>query len=180
MPHDAKAIANYFLQKAWEEGQDIDPMKVQKLVYFAHGWYLAIYDEALINSRIQAWEYGPVLPTLYEEFKAYGRGPIRELAMDVEFTRTQDGKLEVRTHVHDLRDNAGSEQLVTLRRFLDRIWEVYGQYSAVQLSNMTHVPEGPWAQVTESSWLPDGKLPKGLPINNQTIRPYFASLRAQG
>ena len=36
----AKAVANYFLEKAEQEGKPITPLQIQKLVYIAYGWYL--------------------------------------------------------------------------------------------------------------------------------------------
>jgi uncharacterized phage-associated protein len=44
MPYDPKAIANYFLTLAADHDQTLDPMMIQKSVYFAHGWHLAILD----------------------------------------------------------------------------------------------------------------------------------------
>ena len=55
------AIANYFLDRG--EGEDIliSPMKVIKLSYLAHGWYLAFTDNnTLVNEDVEAWDHGPV------------------------------------------------------------------------------------------------------------------------
>ena len=80
MAYEAKAIANYFLEKAKAEGNSLTPMQVQKLVYFAHGWYLGLFGEPLIKESVQAWSYGPVIPSLYQEFKRFGNQGIDELA----------------------------------------------------------------------------------------------------
>ena len=74
--NSAKAIANYFLDKSI----DLTPMKIIKLVYIAHGWHLAITDKPLIEDYVQAWEFGPVIPDLYHEFKKYGNTPIKTYA----------------------------------------------------------------------------------------------------
>lgn len=67
--YSAKAIANKFLDIAESEGAKIDPMKMQKLVYIAHGWGLGFLGEPLITQDIEAWKYGPIISDLYHEFK---------------------------------------------------------------------------------------------------------------
>jgi len=68
MPLPSAAVANYFLDLGLRESIPITPLKLQKLVYFAHGWYLGFTGEPLLNEGIQAWEYGPVIPSLYHDF----------------------------------------------------------------------------------------------------------------
>ena len=59
-------IAKYFLAQADEEiGDLISNLKLQKLVYYAQGFYLALHDEALFPEDIEAWTHGPVVPVLY-------------------------------------------------------------------------------------------------------------------
>ena len=67
MTYDVRAVANFFLDQAQEEGQKLDHMKLQKLAYIAHGWHLAITGEPLFHERVEAWPYGPVIPDLYHE-----------------------------------------------------------------------------------------------------------------
>ena len=47
--YPVKAIANYFLKDHRKEG--ITPLKIQKLVYIAYGWYLAYHQHPLINDE---------------------------------------------------------------------------------------------------------------------------------
>jgi len=72
----ALAVANYFIKKGIDTKKSVSPMKLQKLVYFAHGWRLALYNSPLIDEAIQAWQYGPVIPGIYHEFKHYGNRDI--------------------------------------------------------------------------------------------------------
>src|SRR5271157_4349946 len=80
-PQDARAVANYFLDLAKKENRPIDPMGIQKFVYFAHGWNLAMYGRPLIIQDVEAWDYGPVIRDLYQDFKRFGNGPIETPAM---------------------------------------------------------------------------------------------------
>src|SRR5262245_29920187 len=74
--YSALAVANYFLDLAKAKGLALDPMKLQKMIFFAHGWSLALYDEKLIDEPIQAWQYGPVVQSVYHEFKSFGAARI--------------------------------------------------------------------------------------------------------
>jgi len=80
MPYPALAIANEFIKVARERNKQLTPMELLKLVYFAHGWYLALSGVPLINEPVQAWRFGPVIPSIYHAFKRYGSGPIIALA----------------------------------------------------------------------------------------------------
>ena len=115
-------IADYLLSKYGREGR-ITPQKLIKLVYLAHGWHLAVTDRPLIDENPEAWKYGPIIPSLYQKYKSYRNTPIPWKGMSVPAT---DAELE---------------------EFLDRIWEVYGQFDGIQLSAQTHQPDSPWARV---------------------------------
>lgn len=157
MAYDAKAIANYFLDLAEGSGQTLNPMKIQKLVYFAHGWHLAAYNRPLIDEQVQAWRYGPVIPSLYHEFKQYGSGPITGRATTLECY--ESGSLRLVTPA------VGDEEVMSL---LSTVWEVYKNYSAIQLSNLTHEKGSPWDQTFAQS---EGR--KSVDIPDDLIRRYF-------
>ena len=74
--HRPEAIANEFLRRAGSNG--LTQMQLQKLVYIAHGWTLAIRNEPLVNARLEAWERGPVYPELAKNIAHAGAEPIRE------------------------------------------------------------------------------------------------------
>lgn len=161
MPHSALAVANYFVTRGVNEGKLVDPMKLQKLVYFAHGWHLAIHGQPLLDERVEAWQYGPVIPSIYHAVKRHGAGPIDfpifQLARTgpVPPTVTDPGVL----------------------RLLGRVWEVYREYSGPDLSKMAHDPQGPWHGVWEGD-AQRGKV-KGVDIPDGIIREYFVKAARQ-
>lgn len=115
----AQDVAEYFLIKASSEEDSLSNLKLQKLLYYAQGFHLAIYDTPLFADTIEHWMHGPVVPTVYDRYKNCGSGPIA-----------------VPTELNERLSNDKKE-------FLDQIHEVYGQYSAWRLRNMTH-DEAPW------------------------------------
>jgi len=69
-------IADWFLARANTEGKNLKPMKLQKLVYFAYGWYCAFSDQFLFKEVFYAWRLGLVVKVLYEKYKDFGENPI--------------------------------------------------------------------------------------------------------
>jgi len=115
-------VANYFLKCQDSDAGDLmSNMKLQKLVYYAQGFHLAIKDRPLFDEPIMAWEHGPVCVALYKKYKKYG-GRAIPIPYDV--------------NAYDLFDKE-------TRDFLENVNNYYGQYSAWKLRNMTHL-EPPW------------------------------------
>jgi len=114
-------IAKYFLVQTDEDAGDlISNLKLQKLLYYAQGFNLALYDEPLFPESIEAWTHGPVVPEVYHEYKDFGSNAI-PMPSNVDFS-----KYDQQT-----------------RELLDEVYSVYGQFSAWKLRNMTH-DEEPW------------------------------------
>lgn len=163
----SESVANYFIKKAQEaQCTDLTQMKLQKLVYYAYGWYLGLSGSKLFAEPIQAWRYGPVVESLRGEFRDFGRDPITRPAQDIVY---QDG------HFVDVTPSIDDPHLAD---FLDRIWEVYGGYSPFQLSNLTHAPDTPWSRVADR-YGPDG-IPPGITIPDELIQEHFAACAKVG
>lgn len=136
MAHDVREVANFFIRKSLKEDVDMTHLKLQKLVFIAHGWNLALNDLPLIENRIEAWPYGPVIPELFHELKHFGRGQI-----DMAITFYDPWKEETDTYKGNFTDDE--------KAVLGEVWRVYGSKSAVFLSDLTHRPGTPWSKVRE-------------------------------
>jgi uncharacterized phage-associated protein len=167
--YDAKAIANGLLKIADAAGSALSPMKLQKLVYYAHGWNLAINKRPLINERIEAWKFGPVVPSLYHAFKEYGSTPIKTPAL--EFKYADAGSPWYFEPSIDDPCGLSPEETEFTKRLLRRIWEQYGKYTGEQLSEATHRHGTPWHQVRSKH----GNV-KNVDIPDELIRSYFESI----
>lgn len=117
----AKQIAEYFLAQSESLEDGLSNLKVQKLCYYAQGFYLAAYDSPLFREKVMAWQHGPVVVELYHDYKIYG-------ANNIPF---DSGRFDLSVYDEDMRG------------LLDQIYEVYGQFSAWKLRNMAH-EESPW------------------------------------
>lgn len=77
---DASEIANYFIWLSHETGALLTNLKLQKLLYYSQGWYLAFYQKPLFKDNIEAWIHGPVVPCIYKKYKIFQWNPIAEKA----------------------------------------------------------------------------------------------------
>lgn len=115
-------VGERLLYRAQEVQRHLSPMHVLKLAYISHGWMLGLLHEPLFGEEVEAWRYGPVVPRLYARFRKYGRGKIPE-----------GGAL----HGDYL---SGKKQQV-----IDQVFDGYCHYTALELSDLTHQPDSPWA-----------------------------------
>ncbi len=109
-PYPPSAVANFFLSKS----DEITQMQLHKLLYYAHGWYLAVVGKPLLNEMIGAWKHGPVVPSLYYDLKKFGARPVDRLAKVIDRTT----RLRLAPRIEE------SDHLV--RSLLERVWIVYG------------------------------------------------------
>lgn len=154
------AVANYFIGKAHESGDEITPMKLVKLVYIAHGWLLGLTGQRLIGEQVQAWKFGPVVASVYHDFKHYGRSAIDRQKMWL----APNGETTIPT----VKDPVITD-------FLDQIWAIYGKYNGLQLSDLTHRPNTPW----QIAWDQGGHAVRGAPIPDELIRKHYEELAAR-
>ena len=162
-PYSPEVIANAFIDIGLKSGhQDMSPMKLLKLVYISHGWYLGHEGEPLINGNIQAWEYGPVIPSLYYSIKEFGRNIVEKIAA-ILFESNDPFEFKIGPF--------GIEQLdASAKALVEAVWASYGHMTAIQLSNLTHKEGSPWHQIVQKS---GGHISQGLTIPDEIISCYY-------
>ena len=132
---DSIALANYFIERSQSEGEDITVLKLIKLVYIAHGYLLALMEKSYLNARydrVEAWKFGPVIPTVYHTFKYKANNPITEKGY-VCILENNEPKFVVPTV--DPSANA----------VLDFVWKRYGKMSSSDLVSLLHEKGTPWS-----------------------------------
>ncbi len=139
--YDVRAIGNWFLKRAEQDGEQLSAMKLQKLAYVAHGWYLALTDKPLVHDAVEAWQWGPVFRSLYREFQEFGSQNITRRATAFDGATLVDKEISIQDY-----DDPDPE---SMNQFLESAWRVYGNYSAGELSNITHQSGTPWQQMFE-------------------------------
>lgn len=140
-------VANFFIKFSHEHGDFITNLKLQKLVYYAQAWHLALHGEPLFDADFQAWVHGPVCPALYGAYKSYGWNPI---SANPTVCIISD---EVIDH-------------------LTEVYEVYGQYSGFQLEQMTH-SEAPWIDARGDIQIDEAST---AIISKQSMRDFYSQI----
>ena len=157
MAHDAREIANFFLDYADARRVPVTIMSLLKLIYFAHGWHLARFGRPLVKNHFEAWQHGPVVRVVYECFQGDGDRPIKDRA--VRFDPLTATKAPA---VYSL----GAEE----EGFLRQIFDAYGHLHAFRLSDLTHEPGSPWDQLWNEV---DGSTNPGMRLSDESIRNHF-------
>lgn len=115
---ETRMMADYLIAEARERGELLTPLKLQKLLFYADAWHLALFGAEATPERFQAWVHGPVALSQYHRFKEYRWRPITE---EIERPTLPD----------------------SLSNHLDEIMDVFGTETATALEIMTH-REAPW------------------------------------
>lgn len=165
MGYPVKAVANGILRIAEEHRSAISPLKLQKLVYISHGWYLGLTGKPLISDELaEAWQYGPVFPSLYHEFKEFGRGSINQRATEFDLSSRNFDIVEPEIPDDDKYTWA----------LLNKVWAEYGKFTGGTLSDLTHRDNTPW----EETWR-NSRGVKNTDIPNELIEAHYKQLAKQ-
>ena len=154
-----KKIADYFISLSNERHNLITNLKLQKLIYYAQAWHLAIYNKPLFEEDFEAWVHGPVLPALYNNYKHFSWKPIiRE----------------------DLEEGAFSqiEQSLdpTTQKFLGDLADEYFGLNAYELERLTH-SENPWKNARAG--IPEDQ-PSNAVIDKREMQTYYSQYMEDG
>ncbi|WP_010279959.1 Panacea domain-containing protein [Paenibacillus senegalensis] len=139
-------VARYFINHSTPNSQNsITHLKLQKLTYFAHAWYLAVVGEPLVtDDEPEAWVHGPVFPKLYYRYRHYGFKEIVEERVAINFPKN----VEI---------------------ILEAVWNYYGDKTGKQLEVLSH-QEMPWIKAREHLGKHDYCQ---TPINPEDIKKFY-------
>jgi len=118
--HDSYYLIKLFLT----DNKKITQLHIQKLMYFFEAYYMNEKDvDKLYDCNFNAWAFGPVAIPLYKEYKNFGEFPI---------TLTEE-KIKI------------ADSIVKNKKdMLKELYRVFGELTASQLVNLTHMTNSPW------------------------------------
>lgn len=136
MKTNALSVANYFIDLAHKEGKPIHLLGLINRVYIAHGFALALLHRGLLDPRfdkVEAWKYGPVIPSVYHSFKQYRKNEITDPT--VMLHQESDGDYNF------IEPQIGNEED---KMIVKMVWDRYRNYTDSQLVTLTHRKGTPW------------------------------------
>jgi len=160
----AEIVAKEFVRMGSSSESPVTQMKLQKMVFFAHGLHLALYDTPLCSEPFFAWKFGPVIPSIYQLYKKWGSSPI--IAQPATFKPSEV------TGISETYTLSSTET-----EAIEYTWEITKNLDGVTLSNWSHAANSPWAQAYAKG--------ENTIISNDIIKEYFEqnlirqSIRAQ-
>ena len=133
MAYKALDIANKIVSKTdLEHGDTISNLKLQKMMYYQQGFHLAYFGTPLFDEDIVAWQYGPVVPSVYKEYKSFESNSISTSKEGISLSDDEE-------------------------ELFNNVYEEYNQFSAVALLKMTH-EESPWKTTEINSVISRDKM----------------------
>ena len=143
------AIANYFI-----DNLKVDNLRLNKIVYISYGLSLAALDRRIFIEPIQAWRLGPVIPSIYHEFKSCGNDNITQKS-------TIYHPIDQKWLTPEIDNNDND-----LKVILETVSDIYGEMPLFELVNRTHHKDTPWQKVFE-----EGKF--HIEIKDSDIKNYY-------
>lgn len=129
-------VANSILERSIRDNIPVTPMKLQKLLYLTSVVYQNRTGQRLLSEPFQAWKWGPVSRSIYDEFRSYGASPIQSYAVD-----SRGNSLVVAAGAND----SSSAHIL---KAIDDTWNAFKYYTPAELVRITHGAGGAW----ESAW----------------------------
>jgi uncharacterized phage-associated protein len=161
--YEARKICNFLLTRYAAGTYDLTNLRLNKLLYFIHGWALTSRPGGLVRNHFEAWKLGPVVKPVFDTFKVFGEKQIRGLAQHLDYASGQ--KLPVSFHEITEADAAT----------ITAVFESYAHYTTNELVALSHEVGGPW-HVVYTAWANDNRSSPRIP--NELIRDYFVGERS--
>ena len=141
-------VSRYVIDYSNRKEYGISNLKLQKVLYFIQAYFLTNEKNGTpcFRERIEAWDFGPVVPEAYREYRQYGSCNIPTTTSYMDFDVSNIWNSQRRTY---------AEQKIS-----------GGDYSATDLVTLTH-KQAPW----KKAYVPH----MNNEITIESIREYFSA-----
>lgn len=148
-PYPVLDVCKYIINYCNEKDYSVSNLKLQKLLYFIQAYFLTKTGKPCFREDIEAWDFGPVVPEAYFQYKQYGAGPIPYV-------------------FYSPMSQVGEGITDQDKVYIEKVLDIFARYSATDLVTVTH-RQDPWKDVYDPRRY-------HIKITNESIRKYFNRL----
>lgn len=152
-------ISRFVINYCDEKDYNLSNLKLQKILYFIQAYFLC--DDKILKpcfkEQIEAWDFGPVVPVAYHEYKRFGNTNIPKVESYIEYDESNFWNSKV-VSFNDGMIAAADKEIIC------RLVDKFAKYSTTSLVNITH-RQTPWKTAYAQG--------RGSIITNEAIRSYF-------
>lgn len=152
-------ISRFIINYCNSKDYNLSNLKLQKILYFIQVYYLTKTKagEPCFNDRIEAWDFGPVVPVVYHEYKRFGSTNIPRVSTYIRFD--EDNFWESKVVAYD--ENVIED---TDKALIRKLVDSFSKYSTTRLVQITH---------NQTPWIDAHDKGKNSEITIDAIRGYF-------
>ena len=130
--YDILDVCKYIINYSNKKGYGVSCLKLQKLLYFIQGYFMIIKDEPCYHEKIEAWDFGPVVPLAYQEYKQYASTDIPSVNFQNDSILKEDKTLMA--NMIDIFANHTAEDLVAITQKQEPWKNVYSKYQTNEIT----------------------------------------------
>ena len=160
-------VANYIIEYSNNMGDEMNNLKLQKLLYFINARFLVEENRSLFEENFEKWKFGPVIPSVYHEYKSCGAFGISSENIVREFYEIQFNNdnefMEVSTKEYDPKEICSCDRK-KIGETIDKL-KSYGPFELVELTHSQSI----WSRDREK--IDNGE--RGIQYSNWEIKEYF-------
>lgn len=155
--YSALEVARHIINYANSNDQLLSNLKLQKLLYFVQAEFLTSQGRTCFTDDIEAWNFGPVVPAVFREFKIFGSfhiPPVKHYYVEDE-SQTFNFR---RVVFYDIEITDEDKTVI------DEVVDYFADCSSVELTDLTQ-KQLPW----QNAYIKHLKIV----ISPQSIKEYF-------
>lgn len=140
--YDVLEVCRHIVNYCNDHDYSITNLKLQKILYFIQADFLVSTSQKCFNDRIEAWDFGPVVPKAYRAYKQFGNSYIPKVTYYVEKNDSDFWSSKVKQYTDTVITEPDKKRI-------DEIVDALSGYSATELVKITH-QQKPWINAFSS------------------------------
>lgn len=157
--YDVLDVSRYVINHSNKQGYFISNLKLQKLLYFIQVYFIIQSKKVCFKESIEAWDFGPVIPIAYREYKRYGCGHIPYISFYLVFDTN-----DIWNTSHRMKYD---EKIISTKdkKMINKVVDEFSKFSSVSLTELSQ-SQIPWIEAYKSN--------KNNEITLKSLEEYFS------